>query len=370
MFSLFLVTTLAVSLGPMGPDAPAHEPQIAANGSMVGLTFGAGSAIYFSASRDAGRTFSSPVKVAEADVVPLTRHRGPRIAWSGGAIIISAVTGKTLSREQHAHGLPSDGDLMVWRSLDGGRTWSKGIVVNDVPGAPTEGLHTLAADARGNLFAAWLDKRGGSGTKLYGARSIDGGASWSKNVLIYQSPDRTICECCHPSAAIDPDGQIQVMWRNWLGGARDMYLARSRDAVSFSKPEKLGIGSWQLDGCPMDGGGLAATAARTITAWRRGENVFLAEPGKQETQIGTGKDIALALNGDHISVIWTNGTKIELWSNGQTEVLSNSGSFAALASLPSGGVLAAWEENGAIVTRRLPHSADGTLEERSRKQKE
>ena len=225
--------------------------------------------------------------------------------------------------------------------------------VNDVPGSPTEGLHSLAADARGNLFAAWLDKRGGTGAKLYGARSTDGGASWSKNVLIYQSPEGNICECCHPSVAIDPDGQAMVMWRNWLGGSRDMYLTRSRDGASFSKPEKLGKGSWPLNACPMDGGGLAATATKTITAWRRGEDVFLAEPGRQEARIGTGKDVALALNGDRTYVSWTEESKVVLWSDGRTEVLSGAGGFSALTGLPGGGVLAAWEEKGAIVTRAL-----------------
>jgi hypothetical protein len=318
------------------------------------MTFGAGNAIYFSASRDAGVTFSNPVKVAEADVVPLTRHRGPRIAISGRAIVISAVMGKTLSHEQHAHGLPSDGDLVVWRSLDGGQKWSQGIVVNDVPGAPPEGLHSLAADARGNLFAAWLDKRGGNGTKLYGARSVDGGATWSKNILIYQSPDGTICECCHPSVALDPSGQILVMWRNWFDGSRDMDLVRSRDGAAFSKPQKLGTGTWQLNGCPMDGGGLAVSAGKTITAWRRTENVFVAEPGKPELKIGTGKDVALALDGDRVYVSWTNGAKIEASSDERAEVLSNAGAYSAMTSLPGGGALAAWEENGGIVTRRLP----------------
>lgn len=354
MVSLLLTTVLAVSLGPVGPDA-AHEPHLASSGSAVVMTFGAGKGIYFSASQDGGTTFSKPVEVAEAEVIPLNRHRGPRIALSGGTIVISAVVGKTLSEAEHAHGLPSDGDLTVWRSLDGGKKWSKGIVVNDVPRAPTEGLHSLAADGKGNLFAAWLDKRGGDGTKLYGAHSSDGGATWSKNVLIYQSPEGTICECCHPSVAMDPSGQFLVMWRNWLGGARDMYLARSRDGVVFSKPEKLGTGTWQLNACPMDGGGMAATAARTVTAWRRDEAIFLAEPGKQETQIGKGKDVALALNKDQAYVSWTSGNEIVLWSNGRSEVLSKSGSYSALTSLPGGGVVTAWEENGAIEVRRLPH---------------
>ncbi len=353
---------LAILLGMM--LAPAQQPQVAANGSLVALTFGAGKRIYFSASHDNGKTFSAPVKVAEAEIVPLHRHRGPRIALSGSTIVISAVTGRKLAGGSHAHGLPSDGDLFVWRSIDRGKSWSRGIVVNDVAGAPTEGLHSLAGDARGTLYAAWLDKRSGTGTQLYGARSTESGATWSKNVLIYQSPEGTICQCCHPSVAIDSSGQIVVMWRNWVGGARDMYVARSRDGLAFSKPEKLGTGSWQLNACPMDGGGLAVSAGRTITAWRRGENVFLAEPGKQETLIGAGKDVALAVSRDRIYAIWSNGTKIESWSEDKIDVLSSAGAFPALTDLPDGGVLAAWEENGAIVTRRLPQAATRVARER------
>jgi hypothetical protein len=67
------------------------------SGSTVGLTFGAAKAIYFSASQDSGKTFSSPVKVAEAEILPLNRHRGPRIVMSGGIIAISAVGGKKLA---------------------------------------------------------------------------------------------------------------------------------------------------------------------------------------------------------------------------------------------------------------------------------
>ena len=259
MIPFLLSAMLAVQVGPLGPDAPAREPQMAANSSMVALTFGAGKAIYFSASHDSGKTFAAPVKVAEAGVIPLSRHRGPRIALSGNTIVITAVAGKIPDGGPHAHGLPSDGDLFVWRSKDSGKTWSAGKTINDVPGSATEGLHALASDGKHTLFAAWLDKRGAKGTKLYAARSMDEGVTWSKNIEVYQSPGGSICECCHPSVAIDAAGRLLVMWRNSLGGARDMYLSASRDGVTFPAPEKLGNGTWRIDACPMDGGGLAVS---------------------------------------------------------------------------------------------------------------
>ena len=354
MVSLLIATLFATHLGPMGADAPAREPQLAAQGSRVALTFGAGSALYCSTSQDAGKTFAAPVKVADVAILPLNRHRGPRIAFAGDAIVITAVVGKTPSHEQHAHGLPSDGDLIAWRSTNGGKNWSPGVVVNDAPGAPTEGLHALAGDGKGALFAAWLDKRGAKGTRLYGARSGDAGATWSKNVLIYQSPDGTICECCAPSAAIARDGQIAVMWRNWLGGSRDLYLTQSRDGVQFSTPQKLGNGTWPLNACPMDGGGLVVSGGEITTAWRRGETVYLAEPGRPEVPLGEGKDVALAVakKSDLCDVVkWHQDPAYGMTARWRHS--PKMAAFPALVGQPEGSLVAAWEHNGEIVTQRI-----------------
>jgi len=354
MIPFLFYAAIAIHLGPMGPDAPAREPQIAANSSTVVLTFGAGKGIYFSSSHDGGSTLAVPAKVAEAGIIPLSRHRGPRIALCGGTIVIAAVAGSSPQAGEHAHGLPSDGDLLVWRSQDGGKTWSAGKAINDVPGSAREGLHALASDGKSTLFAVWLDKRGAKGTRLYSSRSSDSGITWSGNVEVYESPGGSICECCHPSVAIGPGGEVVVMWRNSLNGSRDLYLATSRDGVSFSTPRKLGNGTWQLNACPMDGGGLAVSPSRILTAWRRETNVFLEEPGQPERPIGTGKDVALALSGNRAYVAWADGPNVEVWIEGKVERLSTAGAFPSLSSLPGGGVLAAWEENGAVEIRRLP----------------
>jgi len=287
-------------------------------------------------------------------VLPLGRHRGPRVALSRDAIVITAVAGRRLAEGPHAHGLPEDGDLLMWRSRDGGKTWSERTPINDVPGAATEGLHALAGDGKGKLFAVWLDTRGGKGKRLYGAISTDDGATWSKNIAIYQSPGGSICECCHPSAAIDASGRILVMWRNSIEGCRDMFLATSTDGITFAAAAKLGTGTWPLKACPMDGGGLSTAAGRVMTAWRRDGSIFLAEPGAPERQVGTGKDVALALSGGRIYAAWANGPRLEAWIDGQTQVLADAGAFPSLCPAPGGGVIAAWEQDGALEVRRLP----------------
>ena len=351
-----LTAALLISgaIGPMGPDAPPREPQLAVNGSTVALAFGAGHGIYFARSDDGGRNFLPPVKVAEGEVIPLTRHRGPRLAFAGSAIVITAVTGRTEAKGEHAHGLPSDGDLIAWRSTDGGKVWSKGAIVNDVPSASTEGLHGLAADSKGNLFASWLDKRSGK-TKLYGARSIDGGKTWSPNVMIYASPDGTICECCHPSVAFDPEGKVLVMWRNWLNGSRDMYLARSTDGRQFTAVQKLGDDTWKLNACSMDGGGIAVSKDGVFTAWRRNHSLFLDQPGQPEKEIGEGTDVALSAGKSGVYAIWSGAGSIELLSPGDKRArsLEGKGAFPAIVALPGGGAVTAWEDNGKLVIHQV-----------------
>lgn len=338
LFSAFAIVKL------MSPsaDEPFRQPQLAASTDIVAMAFGSGSAVYVATSTDRGQTFSKPVKVAESPYLMLGRHRGPRVAISGEAIVVTAVMSET----------PAQGDLFAWRSADRGHTWSKAIRVNDVAAAAHEGLYTLASNGHGTFFAAWLDLRN-KGTRLYGAWSSDAGATWSKNVLVYESPDGTICQCCHPSAAFDQGGGLDVMWRNALAGSRDLYLLHAGANRQFGKPEKLGTGTWKINACPMDGGGIAHEGARTVTAWRRGEELFLDEPGKPEQKLGNGKDIALAANADRAAAVWIEDSRVQVWSSGKTEVLGQQAAFPNIVALPGAGFLAAWEENGAISTQRL-----------------
>ena len=353
VFAALVVASADVQLKPPAPDVRYRAPQLASAPGIVVMAFGAANSVYVATSTNEGQSFSKPVKVFETRVLPLSRHRGPRVVITRGAIVVTAVTGQTEATGPHAHGLPSDGDLYVWRSMDSGKTWSKAVRINDVPSAAREGLHTLATDGNGNLFAAWLDLRK-EGTRLYGAFSIDAGATWLPNTAIYESPDGTICQCCHPSAMYGDDGAVHVMWRNCLNGARDMYLISAGASRHFGKAEKLGTGSWKITACPMDGGGIARVGSRTITAWRRADEIFMAEPGQPETRLGQGKDVALAVSRGHTYAVWIAGTRLESWRAGRQDILAPKAAFPSLVALPGGGVLAAWEEDDAISLRRLP----------------
>ncbi len=335
----YLALFLALHLQPVSPTQPNRQPQLAAANGTVALVFGSGDAIWFARSGDNGATFSAPAKVAVLPKMLLGRHRGPRVAITKDAIIVTAISG----------------DLSSWRSTDGGRTWLKAQIVNDRTDASREGLDALAADPEGHVALAWLDDRIAGGKRLWGAFSNDSGATWSKNVMLYESPSGTICQCCAPSLAALGYGEFAVMWRNVIDGSRDLYTMRIRDGKPVSAAAKSGSGTWKLDACPMDGVGLAVRNGELYSAWRREHDVYLAEPGKPEIKLGAGMDVAFAVNARGSYVAWTTPQGIAAHVPGSDTPLqiSQSGAFPALVTLPDGAVLAAWEENGAISFHRF-----------------
>jgi hypothetical protein len=339
----FAIALLALHLQPVSPTAPNRQPQLASGNGMVAMVFGSGDGIWFTGSGDNGRTWGKPAKVADLPKLLLGRHRGPRVNISGNIIVVSAVSS-------------DPGDLLAWRSTDGGRTWSKPVTVNDQPKASREGLHAMAADAGGHLAAVWLDDRTPpNGKRLFGAFSNDGGTTWGKNMLLYESPDGTICQCCAPSLVSLGDGEFVAMFRNAIGGSRDLYTLRLAGGRPVGAAEKAGMGTWKLDACPMDGGGMAVQNGKIVTAWRRDHDVYLAEPGKPELKVGTGMDVAFGANKQGFYVLWStpDGIEMHVPNTMKTTHLSDAGAFPAIVSMPDGGMLAAWEENGAIATARF-----------------
>lgn len=333
-----------LTIDPPVESVPLRQPQIAMNGTAAVVAYGSGNEVYAAVSNDGGASFGKPVLVGTAGVMSLGRHRGPRVAIGKGSIVIAAIAGEK--------GKGQDGELYAWRSADGGRTWGQPVRVSDVPGAAREGLHALAASSNGTFFATWLDLRQ-KGTRLMGSVSRDNGATWSANFPVYESPDGHICECCHPSAAVGADGAIHAMFRNWLGGSRDMWLATSRDGGKSFTSRKVGDGTWALNACPMDGGGLAVKAnGDVVTSWRREQKIYWTDGSAFHAPDWSGKDSALTLDAAGKPVIvWTEGMRLMLY-DGAVRELAPHGAFGALAA-SGGNVLAAWESGKGISVQRL-----------------
>lgn len=328
------------------------QPQVAvgADGA-IHAVYGVGHVIRYQRSDDGGTTFSEPVSLPTINAMSLGMRRGPRIAVTDKAICVTAIGGK--------QGKGRDGDLLAMRSTDSGKTWTYPTPVNDVEAAAREGLHGMAAGLRGELCCVRLDLRKRK-TEVMASTSADGGVTWTKNVLVYASPDGSVCECCHPSVAYDGQGRIHVLWRNSLGGARDMYVASSSNGgKTFGAAAKLGSGTWPLDACPMDGGAIAASSEGKLTAvWRRDNDIYLTLGGQnREQRLGVGEQPWIAMTDAGPFAMWLKKRDETLFlvSAGSTtpsELVTHTAD-PAIAACPNGRgpVVAVWE------SRHGQHSA-------------
>ena len=182
-------------------------------------------------------------------------------------------------------------------------------------------------------------------TEVYVAKSQDGGATWTERSL-YQSPDGHVCECCLPTIAADAEGGVAVLFRNWKGGARDMHLAQSHDGgTTFAPPAKLGSGTWVLDGCPMDGGGVALRGPRLLSIWRREKQLYASSGPGIEVRLGEGRNAAIALGVTGAVEAWedSDGIRLHRTTTSAAESLGP-GKAPSLAAAPTDAfVLLAWE---------------------------
>ncbi|MDR0793097.1 MAG: glycoside hydrolase [Chitinophagaceae bacterium] len=298
----------------------------------IHIIYGNGDSIMYAFSSDHGKNFSTPKLIASLQGLFSFAMRGPQIACTADAVVVTACT--------------QSGDIYAFRKQANGN-WTKTVRLNNIAGAAKEGMMALDA-AQKNIFAVWLDSRYGH-NQVYGARSADGGKTWQKNQLIYKSPDTVVCSCCKPAVAVK-ENNVYVMFRNWLNGSRDLYLASSNNAgKSFQKVEKLGKGTWKLNGCPMDGGGLAINYKGDVsTVWRRENKIYSCMPGHQETEIDEGRNCSIAYSG--VRKIFAFTKEGEVIIRDRNKITNpGKGSLPVVKTIDANSVLCVWENEKQIL---------------------
>ena len=334
--SIFLIALLQV-LGFSDKTNDNYFHSIIGSGQMPNLTidrkgslhlvYGTGDSILYRFSENAGKSYSKPEVISVVPKLAASHTRGPQIAATSDGLLVTACNtyGNIFSFTKKSAGL-----------------WQPGKRINDKDTVAKEGLMALAAEGN-NAYSVWLDLRDGH-NKIFGSRSPDGGRTWNKNILVYASPDKTVCECCKPSVVMHK-GQVYVMFRNWLEGNRDLYLSRSSNGgQTFSKAEKLGKGSWPLKGCPMDGGGLVINKnGQPRTVWNRKGIIYSYTPGHEEKELGKGRSCTMeTANGKNIYAWLENGEIVILHPDGTKKNLGK-GQMPVLKAINNHQVACVWE---------------------------
>lgn len=320
--------------------AGGHLPVVVADSKgMLHLVYGQDSTIYYAEASEQSIPFNKPVVVATLPHLVAGAKRGPQMAVTERYIVITAVN--------------RTGDVFAY-SLDrqSGR-WSPAVRINDVPETAKEGFQAVASASAGTFHATWLDLRDDKRNKLAMATSRDGGRTWSANRVVYSSPDGTVCECCKVSVAANQN-EVFIQFRNWLDGSRDLYLVHSADGgVTFDSAQKMGIGTWKLNACPMDGGAVILTInsskpTQPLSVWRRENTLYTCRPGELEQAVATGRNVTAATSPWGTALAWDEGGTVWLKATNRTPVALGKGQLPSVA-IGKQGVVCVWEDDGQVM---------------------
>lgn len=321
--------------------ATGQQPQLTIdNDGIIRVVYGQEDTIFCATSTDNGQTFGEIQVVGTVKNMHLGMTRGPQVATSKNYTLVSAID--------------KAGTIHSYQLDHHSNRWTRTSTINDFANSALEGLMDIAAGPDDNFYAVWLDIRDDKRNKIGYSATFDQGNTWSENIIAYRSPDKVVCECCKPNIYAT-QSKVYIMFRNWLLGSRDLYLLESDNkAAAFDNPQKLGNGTWKLDGCPMDGGGLIVDEKADVhTVWQREGRIFYAQPGKDEKQIGMGRGCDISgLNNPIIT--WQEDMELKLKElpNGQEFNVGKGGFIKALCT-QSNKILCTWENDGQIEFRIL-----------------
>jgi hypothetical protein len=305
------------------------------------MVYGEDNKIYVVTSKDKGISFSKPVQVAVLPGMHLGNSRGPQIASSKNFSLITAIDKR--------------GNIHSYKLNHSRNTWTKFGDVNDTKGSAEEGLMALTADKLDNFYAVWLDTRLKKKNNIYFSSLDRRTVSWKANQLVYKSVDEHVCECCKPNIYFN-NNKLVISFRNWLMGSRDIYYTSSADkGQTFSPAIKSGKGTWKLNGCPMDGGGIVVNDQGTVSAaWQRAGDIFYAIENRPEQKVGSGRSVNMAQSGNRTMIAWQDKNTIKVYNPGTKEVSSlGEGTSPRLYLLPDGKSLCVWEGNKSVYLKRI-----------------
>jgi len=340
--AIIFLAILSWAFPGMDTISTGSQPQISTdNNGIIRVVYGDKDNIFCAASDNQGITFSKPVLVGHVPAMHLGMSRGPQLASSANYSVITAI-----DKSGNIHWFQLNHLSQKWKNMG---------IVNDIKGSAPEGLMSLTADKKDNFYAVWLDTRTGGNNQVYLASVPGKKGAWSKNILAYSSPDGHVCECCKPSIAVKGP-EVAIMFRNWLNGSRDLYVVKSLDGGKVFQPaQKMGIDTWKLNGCPMDGGGIVIDGSNRIhTIWQRKGNIYYAKAGEPETYIGKGRTCAISEAGANTVITFQNSDTLKLTSiKNKDQITVGKGGFLKSVILPGNKILCVWEQDNMIKFKKI-----------------
>lgn len=290
-----------------------------------------GGNLFYIRSSDFGVTFSPPIRVnsQEGSAIATGTIRGGQLAVGRDGRIHVAWNGSDNAMPRGlvnpASGQPS-APFLYARSNTGATAFEpqRNLTTRSYG---VDGGGSIAADANGNVYAAWHSlavggQNGEDHRLVWIARSRDDGATFAAEQPAWREPTGA-CGCCGVRMFAGPSNILYLLYRSATAMThRDMFLLESNDQGRTFRGSR--VQPWEIGACPMTSMSIASTQSSVLAAWETAGQVYFGEIDPKAARIpapiaapgegGTRKHPRLATNtnGD-VLFVWTEGTA---WARG------------------------------------------------------
>lgn len=173
------------------------------------------------------------------------------------------------------------GDVRFSRSVDGGRSFSNPITVNDDGLVTSHRFDSLIVADDDSVHLVWIDKRDKvaskkigksyTGAALYHSVSHDKGQSFAPNQKLVDHA----CECCRIAMDLDQQGRPLIFWRHiFENGFRD-HAVQSLSTVNKRSATNVSHDGWKINACPHHGPDISVDDRGSVHAFW-----FTGAPGR------------------------------------------------------------------------------------------
>jgi len=276
--------------------------------------------LYIERSKDKGENFSAPLRVdIPFEKISSRNENRPKIAFDN-------TTGVYLS-----WAMPREkkytADVRFSYSIDGGKSFSKPITVNNDNLLAGHSFNELLVTPKGDISIVWLDSRFSTALKKQGKTSngsalflakanMRKGTSFTEQKLANET-----CVCCRIAMDFNLQDQLTVLWRHIYGdNIREFALLTVLEGESKNKQIQISHDYWKINGCPHQGGGISIDENnRHHLVWfnqgDKGKGVFYAYSDDQGNTLSKPLSVGnfsaqaahphVLVTGKEVDVIWT-----------------------------------------------------------------
>lgn len=186
-------------------------------------------------------------------------------------------------------------DVALVRSGNGGRTWSKPVLVNDDGKAVEHGFVSLWPATRDTVGVSWLDGRNTRGAEhadhlaigsepapdsirgQAGQASTNSGQVRAMTLRAARFDaklqrrdeseiDAMTCDCCQTDVAVTARGPLLVYRDRTAEEIRDIAVTRGQ-GDAWTPPRLVHADGWKMPACPVNGPAVAARGNEAVVAW-------------------------------------------------------------------------------------------------------